>query len=120
VLDRYGVALRGVLLRHLVMPGCTVETAEIMRWAARELGPETYVNLIFQYRPAGRVTGHEYKEIDRCTTANEFQQAVHSFYSVGLHRFSVYSVAQAEEHCNPICFCSIITEACDAAVINRN
>jgi putative pyruvate formate lyase activating enzyme len=86
VLGRYGVALRGLLLRHLVMPGCTAETSEIMRWAASELGPETYVNLMFQYRPAGSVTGEEYREIGRCTSANEFQQATHSFYSAGLHR----------------------------------
>jgi putative pyruvate formate lyase activating enzyme len=85
-LDPHGLAMRGVLLRHLVMPEGVPETAEIMDWVARELGPDTYVNLMFQYRPAGRVTGEEYAEIHRCTTANEFQRAVQSFHSAGLHR----------------------------------
>jgi putative pyruvate formate lyase activating enzyme len=85
-LDQHGLAMRGVLLRHLVMPGGVAETAEIMDWAGHELGPDTYVNLMFQYRPAGRVTGEEYVEIHRRTTASEFQQAVQSFYSAGLYR----------------------------------
>jgi putative pyruvate formate lyase activating enzyme len=86
VVDQHGLALRGVLLRHLVMPGGMAETVEIMRWIARELGPETYVNVMAQYRPAGRVSETEYPEIDRAITPNEFQQAVHAIYSAGLHR----------------------------------
>jgi putative pyruvate formate lyase activating enzyme len=86
VVDQHGLALRGVLLRHLVMPGGMAETVEIMRWIARELGPETYVNLMAQYRPAGRVSETEYAEIDRAITPDEFQQAIHAIYSAGLHR----------------------------------
>jgi len=86
VLDQHDLALRGVLLRHLVMPDGMAETVEIMRWIARELGPETYVNLMAQYRPAGRVADKEYPEIDRAITSLEFRQAIHAFYSAGLHR----------------------------------
>ena len=60
VTDEQGVALRGVLLRHLVMPGSVAGTAEIMNWISRELGPETYVNLMVQYHPACRVTEKQY------------------------------------------------------------
>jgi putative pyruvate formate lyase activating enzyme len=86
VVDQHGLALRGVLLRHLVMPGGIAETAEIMRWVARKLGHKTYVNLMAQYRPAGHVTGTEYSEIDRCIAPDEFRQAMRAFYSAGLHR----------------------------------
>ena len=54
VLDDDGLARRGVLIRHLVMPGLIDETEEILRWIAAELGPGTYVNLMAQYRPADR------------------------------------------------------------------
>lgn len=91
MVNQQGLALRGVLLRHLVMPGGTAESFEIMRWITRELGPETYVNLMAQYRPAGRVSSTEYPEIDRALTANEFQQAIQAFYSVGLCRRSRFS-----------------------------
>jgi putative pyruvate formate lyase activating enzyme len=96
VLDQHGLAARGVLLRHLVMPGGIADTVEIMQWITRELGPETYVNLMAQYRPAGRVTETEYPEIDRTITPNEFHQAVQAFYSAGLHRLDPDSASSPQ------------------------
>jgi putative pyruvate formate lyase activating enzyme len=81
-----GVALRGVLLRHLVMPGAIAGTPDIMQWIARELGLETYVNLMAQYHPAGYVTAKEYPEIDRRITVNEYRQALDAFHAGGLWR----------------------------------
>jgi putative pyruvate formate lyase activating enzyme len=86
VMDEDGVAIRGVLLRHLVMPGGAAGTAEIMRWVASELGPETYVNLMDQYHPACRVSAMEYPEINRCITRSEFREAVEAFRAAGLSR----------------------------------
>ncbi|MBZ5707221.1 MAG: radical SAM protein [Acidobacteriia bacterium] len=86
VTDEHSVALRGVLLRHLVMPGGVAGTPEIMQWIARELGPEAYVNLMAQYHPACRVTATAYPEIDRCITVSEFYQAIDAFHAAGLHR----------------------------------
>jgi putative pyruvate formate lyase activating enzyme len=51
-----GLARRGLIIRHLVMPGCLDETRSILEWIAAELGPDTYVNLMDQYRPAGKVS----------------------------------------------------------------
>ena len=86
VTDEHGIALRGLLLRHLVMPSGTAGTPEIMQWIARDLSPETYVNLMAQYRPACHVTANQYPEINRCTTAQEFQQAQDAFLAAGLRR----------------------------------
>jgi putative pyruvate formate lyase activating enzyme len=86
VTDEQGVALRGVLLRHLIMPGCVAGTPEIMNWISRELGPETYVNLMVQYHPACRVTEKQYPEINRCISPSELEQAVGAFRSAGLDR----------------------------------
>ena len=86
VSDEHGVALRGVLLRHLVMPGGVAGTPEIMQWIARELGADTYVNLMAQYHPACRVSESEYPEINRRITQGEFRQALNSFRAAGLVR----------------------------------
>jgi putative pyruvate formate lyase activating enzyme len=86
VTDEQGIARRGVLLRHLVMPGAAAGTAEIMQWIGRELSPNTYVNLMAQYRPAGHVSATRYPEINRCITAGEFRQAREAFRAAGLHR----------------------------------
>jgi putative pyruvate formate lyase activating enzyme len=86
VTDEQGIALRGVLLRHLVMPGDAAGTPEIMQWIAHELSPETYVNLMAQYRPACHVTAKQYPEINRCIIAQEFQLARDALHAAGLCR----------------------------------
>ena len=86
VTDEEGIALRGVLLRHLVMPGNVAGTSEIMRWIARELGPDTFLNLMAQYRPAGRVSGTEFTEIGRGISDEEFRQAAAAARAAGLGR----------------------------------
>ncbi len=97
IMDGQGVALRGVLLRHLVMPGGLAETADIMQWIARDLSPETYVNLMAQYCPAGRVSGKQYSEINRGVSTGEFRQAAEAFRAAGLHRLDGDSAAILEE-----------------------
>ncbi len=89
VSDEQGVALRGVLLRHLLMPGSVAGTPEIMNWISRELGPETYVNLMVQYHPACRVTEKQYPEINRRISPSEIEQALATFCLAGLSQRDV-------------------------------
>jgi putative pyruvate formate lyase activating enzyme len=84
-LDAKGVAQRGVLLRHLVMPADAAGTRKIMEWIAREISPDTFVNLMAQYHPAGRA--REFQEIDRVIARSEFRRAVQDAREAGLHRF---------------------------------
>lgn len=83
-LDRNGLAWRGVLVRHLVMPQDIAGTAEVMHWLATTLSPDTYVNLMDQYRPAG--AAHRYAELSRRITAAEFEAALTAAHNAGLHR----------------------------------
>jgi putative pyruvate formate lyase activating enzyme len=73
--DARGLAYRGVLVRHLVMPGSLEETEAILRWVAGALGPGSYVNLMDQYHPSGRVGGEHYPEIGRRISAAEWKEA---------------------------------------------
>ena len=93
VLDENGLALRGVLLRHLVMPGGVAGSREIMQWIARELGPDTYLNLMAQYRPAGKVSSQDYVQINRPISPEEFQQALAAADRAGLQRLDARSAA---------------------------
>ncbi|MFP4667249.1 MAG: radical SAM protein [Desulfobacterales bacterium] len=54
VINDQGIAVRGLLVRHLVLPDDMAGTAEAMRFLAREISPDTYVNVMSQYRPAGK------------------------------------------------------------------
>ncbi len=84
VTDGEGLAKRGLIVRHLVMPGQLDETEQILSWVARELGADTYVNLMDQYHPAGKVGGDRYAEINRPLSAEEFQEARRIARNLGL------------------------------------
>jgi putative pyruvate formate lyase activating enzyme len=86
-IDEDGMAKRGVLVRHLVMPGAIAGTAEIMKYLAEEISKDTYVNIMAQYYPAGKVSADKYEEINRHITSAEYQEAVQLAKEAGLWRF---------------------------------
>jgi putative pyruvate formate lyase activating enzyme len=87
-----GLARRGLLVRHLVMPGQTDEAEAIMCWLADEISPETYVNVMGQYQPQfqvgqiGRDGKPRYAPIDRRPNAGEIAAARSAAREAGLHR----------------------------------
>jgi len=86
VLDERGLARRGLLVRHLVMPGGLAGTTEVARFLAEEISIHTYVNVMDQYRPAGRVSGGDFQEIARPISPGEYADAVRAMLGAGLHR----------------------------------
>jgi putative pyruvate formate lyase activating enzyme len=95
VLDDQGLARRGVILRHLVMPGLVDETEAILRWIAEELGPGCYVNLMAQYYVSGKVgRDGRYEEIARGIHWEEYEQARALSHELGL-RLDARSVGEA-------------------------
>ncbi|MCL6506655.1 MAG: radical SAM protein [Bryobacteraceae bacterium] len=82
--DEHGLAKRGVLVRHLVMPGGIAGTEAIMRFLAEEVSPDTYVNVMGQYHPDGRVGPDQYTEINRRISAQELEEAVAAARRAGL------------------------------------
>ncbi|HEX9189656.1 MAG TPA: radical SAM protein [Vicinamibacteria bacterium] len=86
-----GLARRGVLVRHLVMPGLGAESAAIFEWLAREISPDTYVNVMGQYRPEWQVGlpdegGTLFPEIARRPRPREMDEALEAFRRAGLWR----------------------------------
>lgn len=87
-----GLARRGVLVRHLVMPGLAEESAAIFEFLAREVSPDTYVNVMAQYRPQWRVGEPDERgrallpEIDRAPRAWEVEAAREAARRAGLWR----------------------------------
>jgi putative pyruvate formate lyase activating enzyme len=88
-----GLARRGVLVRHLVMPGQLDEAAAIFRWLAEEISPDSYVNIMGQYAPdyevgaIARNGGTKYQEIDRRPDGVELVRAREAASEAGLWRF---------------------------------
>jgi len=84
VINEEGLAVKGLLVRHLVMPGRLDETREILRFLAQDVSRNTYVNVMDQYRPCGKA--HQYPPIDRRLTNEEFREALRLAEDAGLHR----------------------------------
>jgi len=83
-LDEEGIACRGLLVRHLVLPEGLAGTQEAMHFLAREISTDTYVNLMDQYRPCGDVPPDS--PLNRRITRSEFKTAVRLARGEGLWR----------------------------------
>ena len=83
-IDQNGLATRGLLIRHLVLPGGLADTRPIMRFIAEQISKNSYVNIMSQYRPCGQA-----KKIDELAvplSAAEFQAALEIAAEEGIRR----------------------------------
>ena len=87
VFDRRGLAVRGLLVRHLVMPCGLDDAREIFRFLAAEVSEDTYVNIMEQYYPAGGVDGSKQPELCRRPYQSEIVAAREIAQTQGLWRF---------------------------------
>ena len=83
-LDENGLATRGLLVRHLVLPNDLAGTGEIVRFLAEQISTNTYLNLMDQYRPA--FNARQIPKLNRRITPQEYQAAVDMAENAGLHR----------------------------------
>ncbi|MFQ5772956.1 MAG: radical SAM protein [Kiloniellaceae bacterium] len=84
VLDEDGLARRGLLVRHLVLPGGIAGSEDVIRFLAEEISPDTYLNLMDQYRPCFKAA--EAPEINRPITSAEYRDALQLARRYGLGR----------------------------------
>jgi putative pyruvate formate lyase activating enzyme len=84
---RNGIALRGLLVRHLVLPNNIAGSAEVFKFIADEISKDTYVNIMAQYRPC--FNAFLKPELARRITIQEYREAVHLARMVGLRRIEV-------------------------------
>jgi putative pyruvate formate lyase activating enzyme len=86
VIDERGIALRGLLVRHLVLPSGIAGTKEIVRFIAEEISRNTYINIMDQYYPCYKA--FEHPPLDRRITAGEYAEAVKIALDAGLKRIN--------------------------------
>lgn len=84
LIDEQGIAWRGLLIRHLVLPQDIAGTEEIVRFIAEEISPNSYVNIMAQYRPCYKA--FRYPELSRPITRKEFARAIELAWGAGLKR----------------------------------
>lgn len=84
LIDESGIARRGLLVRHLVLPNGLAGTREVMRYIAQEISKNTYVNIMPQYRPCGRA--YEIKELAVGLSTQDFKEALQTARDEGITR----------------------------------
>jgi putative pyruvate formate lyase activating enzyme len=84
ILDERGIARRGLLVRHLVLPGGLAGTAEVVRFLAQEISPDTYLNIMDQYYPCGDIP--PCSPLGRRISADEYEEALEMAGQAGLTR----------------------------------
>lgn len=87
-IDHRGIATRGLLVRHLVMPNGTAGTREVMTFIANEISRNTYVNIMDQYRPCGKA--HHVEAIAQSLSPTDYQYAMEEARQAGITRFAGY------------------------------
>ena len=98
VTDPGGIAERGLIIRHLVMPGAADDTRKVLDRIASELSGNTYLNIMSQYYPCHRAD--EFPEISRRITLEEHENALRYALSIGLTPVS-RDRSSCSEHCSP-------------------
>jgi len=86
IVDESGIALRGMIIRHLVLPNGLAGTDEVARFLAEKISKNTYFNIMAQYRPCYQAS--EYPKINRRPTIDEYQAAVKAARNKGLTRLA--------------------------------
>jgi putative pyruvate formate lyase activating enzyme len=84
LLDKYGIAFRGLLVRHLVLPGGLAGTKEFVKFIAEEISRNTYINIMDQYHPCHKAFG--YPPLDRRISDQEYADAIQAAEDAGLTR----------------------------------
>ena len=82
VLDEDGIARRGMIIRHLVLPGGLADTAGVLHWVADALSPKVHISLMDQYFPAHKA--HDHPLLGRKITTEEYEAALEAFDAAGL------------------------------------
>jgi putative pyruvate formate lyase activating enzyme len=83
-MDKKGLAVSGLLVRHLVLPRGLAGTPEVMAFIATRVSAQTYVNVMAQYRPCGKAS--QVEALNRSITTEEYEQALNEAAHAGIRR----------------------------------
>ncbi len=93
-LDDDGLIRSGVIVRHLILPGCAEESMKILTWISENL-PGAWVSLMAQYLPFGNVAGVD--QLDRRLTQSEYDRVVDHLIALGLEDGFVQELSSSDE-----------------------
>jgi putative pyruvate formate lyase activating enzyme len=103
LMDQNGLAVKGLLVRHLVLPDNLARTDSLLRWLRDQLGADLYLSLMAQYHPANQIKlgdnpeFRSYPGLGRPLSVREYEQWTELAWSLGLHNTFVQDLAAASQ-----------------------
>lgn len=95
VFDIHGIMTRGVIVRHLVLPGMSKESKKILRYLHRTYGDRIYLSIMSQFTPLENV--RDYPEIDRTVTESEYENLLDFAVNIGIENAYIQEGGTADE-----------------------
>ncbi|MEG6566931.1 radical SAM protein [Thermoanaerobacterium saccharolyticum] len=95
VFDNDGIMKKGIIVRHLILPGKLDETKKILKWIKDNLSNEVYVSLMGQYIPY--YNANKYQELNRRISNKEYEEVIEYFFEIGLENGFVQDDESASE-----------------------
>lgn len=97
--DEQGILIKGLIIRHLVLPGCREDSKNVLLWIKDHLPVDVYVSLLAQYTPV--YEAHQHKQVARRITTREYQLIVDYFFEIGLKNGYVQERSSATSSYTP-------------------
>ncbi len=98
-LDSEGMVIKGLIVRHLVLPGCVEDSVKLLDWFAASLPKGTYLSLMSQYYPAHKA--FSYPEIARKLRRLEYDTVADALCNLGIDNGYVQGLSSAQKHYTP-------------------
>jgi putative pyruvate formate lyase activating enzyme len=98
--DEAGMLTKGLLIRHLALPGLTEDSSQIFKWIRESIGKYAYVSLMCQYTPMYKAFSFE--EIDRKLSSEEYERVIESFFEAGLENGFMQEAESATSRYTPV------------------
>lgn len=96
-LDDHGIASKGLIVRHLVLPGGMADTVQVLEWISRSLSKDVFVSLMGQYKPNFQVTAGLFPELNRALDPAEYRFHQVVAKELGLRNLFVQDLSSSEE-----------------------
>lgn len=99
--DEEGKLLKGVIIRHMILPNNIENTKEVLKWIKENLGSDTYISIMAQYFPTYKVSENNFSEINRKITKEELEEIEDYIFELGFENGFIQELGEYEEEYVP-------------------
>lgn len=99
--DGQGKLLKGVIIRHMILPNNIENTKEVLKWIKENLGSDTYISIMAQYFPTYKVGADNFSEINRKITKEELEAVEDYIFKLGFENGFIQELGEHEEEYVP-------------------